>query len=243
MDYTVGQLARQCGLSVRTLHHYESIGLLVPSRRSDSGYRLYSAGDVQRLHRIVAYRQLGASLKDIESYLGPNAPPLKTVLAYQREAAEQEAARLRTLVSMIDRLMASPAADDEQAIALQLIDLMKLMQSIEGHFSPAEQQELRNIRSQIAPTTLLTTRSQLTELLIDFRAACENDVDVRSSAVTELARRWKDLGAPVKAHPSLRAKTRSLLGSSAEMQKATGVTPELIAYIDRAIASLGSDGT
>uniref|UniRef100_UPI0013D38749 MerR family DNA-binding transcriptional regulator n=1 Tax=Raoultella planticola TaxID=575 RepID=UPI0013D38749 len=49
-DYTVGELAKRAGLTVRTLHHYEELGLLNPSGRSDAGYRRYSEADVLRLH-------------------------------------------------------------------------------------------------------------------------------------------------------------------------------------------------
>jgi DNA-binding transcriptional MerR regulator len=239
MDFTVGQLAKQCGLSVRSLHHYEAIGLLVPSRRSESGYRLYSGGDVQRLHRILAYRQLGVSLKDIEKYLGPDAPPLKDVLARQRDAAEHEAARLRKLISLLDRAISSTAPGDEDSTAHQLIELMNTMQSIEKHFSTDEQKSLEKVRDQLTPAGLENARKELGELLAGFKSACENNVDVNTSDVAKLARRWRALGAPALAHPELRTKTRTLLASSAEVQKATGVTPALMAYIDRAVASLG----
>ncbi len=77
MDYTVGELAKKAGLTVRTLHHYEQLGLLVPSGRSEAGYRLYSAADVRRLHRVVAYRQSGLALKDIAALLQTDSPPLR----------------------------------------------------------------------------------------------------------------------------------------------------------------------
>ena len=67
--YTIGELAGATGLTVRTLHHYDSIGLLRPSDRSPSGYRLYGSQDVERLYRILALRQLGFSLKDIDAAL------------------------------------------------------------------------------------------------------------------------------------------------------------------------------
>ena len=238
MDFTVGQLAKQCGLSVRSLHHYESIGLLVPSRRSESGYRLYSAGDVQRLHRILAYRQLGASLKEIEQYLGPGAPPLEVVLARQREAAEQATRRLGRLISVIDRLASSAGRSDDESLSLQLIELMNAMQSIERHFSPEDQETLRNVRAQLTPAALEGMRKELAQLLAGFKAACESEADVRGADVTELARRWQALGKPALAHPGLRAKARGLLGTSADVQKATGITPELMAYIDRAVGAL-----
>src|SRR5829696_7097424 len=64
-----GEVARATGLTVRTLHHYDEIGLLVPSRRSEAGYRLYSDGDVRRLYRIVALRGMGFPLGEIAAVL------------------------------------------------------------------------------------------------------------------------------------------------------------------------------
>ena len=63
--YRVGQLAELTGLTVRTLHHYDDVGLLSPSRRSGAGYRLYAGDDVTRLYEILALRQLGLSLEQI----------------------------------------------------------------------------------------------------------------------------------------------------------------------------------
>lgn len=65
MTYSIGDLAQRTGLTVRTLHHYEQLGLLLPSARTDGGYRLYGDADVQTLHRILAYRQIGLPLKEI----------------------------------------------------------------------------------------------------------------------------------------------------------------------------------
>lgn len=67
--YPVGELARRLGVSVRTLHHYDAIGLVVPSHRTDAGYRAYSAADVERLSHVVAYRACGLSLGDIATLL------------------------------------------------------------------------------------------------------------------------------------------------------------------------------
>ena len=66
---TVGALARRLGLSVRTLHHYDAIGLVVPSGRTDAGYRVYAPADVQRLANVLAYRACGLSLADIARLL------------------------------------------------------------------------------------------------------------------------------------------------------------------------------
>ncbi|MBT8207661.1 MAG: MerR family transcriptional regulator, partial [Acidimicrobiia bacterium] len=65
----VGALAEATGLTVRTLHYYEEIGLLVPSQRSDAGHRLYGREDVERLYRVRVLRRLGLSLDEIRNAL------------------------------------------------------------------------------------------------------------------------------------------------------------------------------
>lgn len=65
MRWTVGEVARHAGVSVRTLHHYDAIGLLRPAGRSAAGYRHYDRGDLERLQRILTYRSLGMGLAAI----------------------------------------------------------------------------------------------------------------------------------------------------------------------------------
>ena len=63
--WTVGQVAELVGVTVRTLHHYDDIGLLVPSERSRAGYRLYTDRDLARLQQVVVYRRLEMPLEEI----------------------------------------------------------------------------------------------------------------------------------------------------------------------------------
>jgi MerR family transcriptional regulator, thiopeptide resistance regulator len=65
----IGEVAAATGLTVRTLHHYDEIGLLAPAGRTEAGYRLYSGDDVRRLYRIVAFRRLGLALTEIGALL------------------------------------------------------------------------------------------------------------------------------------------------------------------------------
>src|SRR6478735_6871402 len=67
--WTVGQVADVFGVTVRTLHHYDEVGLLVPSERSGAGYRLYTDGDLARLQQIVVYRRLELPLEEIATLL------------------------------------------------------------------------------------------------------------------------------------------------------------------------------
>lgn len=101
---TVGQIAAEFGVTVRTLHHYDNIGLLVPSERSYSGYRLYTSDDVERLSQIVAYRRLGFSLEDVSSVLATGADALAH-LQRQRVTVSQRMDELSSLAHALDRAM------------------------------------------------------------------------------------------------------------------------------------------
>ncbi|WP_245621354.1 MerR family transcriptional regulator [Deinococcus soli (ex Cha et al. 2016)] len=86
--WTVGEVAALTGVSVRTLHHYDEIGLLRPAERSGSNYRLYTLGDLARLRRVLTWRALGVPLAEVAGVL--DAPP-----DLEREALRAHAARLR----------------------------------------------------------------------------------------------------------------------------------------------------
>jgi DNA-binding transcriptional MerR regulator len=106
--YSVGEAARLAGVTVRTLHHYGEIGLLVPAGRSAAGYRQYSDADLDRLARILYYRELDFSLEDIATMLGDGAPNGASVsehLARQHKLLSERLRRTQAMVASIEREM------------------------------------------------------------------------------------------------------------------------------------------
>jgi DNA-binding transcriptional MerR regulator len=100
---TVGRLAQLSGVTVRTLHHYDQAGLLCPSGRSDSGYRLYGTDDVQRLQQILFYRELGFRLDDVGALLDdPAADPIDH-LTRQHALLGERIARLEQMRAAVAR--------------------------------------------------------------------------------------------------------------------------------------------
>jgi MerR family transcriptional regulator, thiopeptide resistance regulator len=87
---TVGELSQLTGVTVRTLHHYDEIGLLPPSGRSDAGYRLYAYADLTRLQEILVWRQLGFTLSEIQQLLDDPARALDAALAAHQQGIEME---------------------------------------------------------------------------------------------------------------------------------------------------------
>ncbi|MDN4038879.1 MerR family transcriptional regulator [Massilia sp. YIM B02443] len=100
----IGELAKRTGLTVRTLHHYDAIGLMSPSARSDAGYRLYNEADIARLHRILALRRFGLALADIGTTLTRPDLSLAALVARQIETLTEQIQQARTLRSRLTRL-------------------------------------------------------------------------------------------------------------------------------------------
>ena len=101
---TVGQVADSFGVTVRTLHHYDAIGLVVPSIRSQASYRLYTEDDLRRLQHVVVYRRLGFSLDQIGELLSDGADVVEH-LRRQRATVTHRVAELAELVTAIDQAL------------------------------------------------------------------------------------------------------------------------------------------
>lgn len=108
---TVNQLARAAGISIRTLHHYDAIGLLRPAETGSNGYRYYGHAELLKLQQILFYRELGLPLSQIRSILDePGFDPVAALTA-QRAALVERAERYATLIVTIDRTIDSLRKD------------------------------------------------------------------------------------------------------------------------------------
>ncbi len=105
MAFTVGELARLTGVTVRALHHYDEIGLVRPSGRTASGYRLYDDADVLRLHQVLLFRELGLPLDEIAAAID-EAATQEELLRRHREVLVTRRARLDAMLSALDARLA-----------------------------------------------------------------------------------------------------------------------------------------
>jgi DNA-binding transcriptional MerR regulator len=110
--YTVSRLAKMAGVSVRTLHHYDEIGLLTPAARSDAGYRLYGEVDMLRLQQILFFRELDFPLDDIRLILDDADFDPLAALEEHRRLLHERAARIGRLLKTIDRTIAKLTEND-----------------------------------------------------------------------------------------------------------------------------------
>lgn len=113
-EFTVGELARNSGVSVRMLHHYDAIGLLKPAHVAANGYRLYRRSEALRLQEILFYRAAGMSLKDIASALDQGLQ-LERLIAH-RENLAQRLADHASMIATLDRTIAHLAGEEPMTI-------------------------------------------------------------------------------------------------------------------------------
>ena len=109
--HTVGEVARLARVTVRTLHHYDRIGLLVPSGRAENGYRLYAYDDLERLRQIRLLRELRFSLDAIGRMLDAPAYDRRSALEAQRELLRERQKRTDSIIRGVDRALR--AMDEE----------------------------------------------------------------------------------------------------------------------------------
>ena len=111
--HTVGEVAALAGVTVRTLHHYDRIGLLVPSGRSASGYRLYAYGDLERLRQIRLLRELRFSLDAIGQMLDAPAYGRRSALQAQRDLLRERQERTERIIRGVDRALQAMEQETE----------------------------------------------------------------------------------------------------------------------------------
>jgi MerR family transcriptional regulator, thiopeptide resistance regulator len=104
---TVSEVAALAGVTVRTLHHYDEVGLVVPSGRTEAGYRLYAPADLERLQLVLFYRELGFALHDIEQLLDRPELDRGEALRAQRDLLVTRVQRLNHMVAAVDQAIAA----------------------------------------------------------------------------------------------------------------------------------------
>ncbi len=110
---TVGEVAALAGTTVRALHHYDEIGLLEPSVRSATGYRLYAETDIVRLHSIIHWRSLGIGLEEIADLIDAPDVDLAVGLKRQLERMRDHAKDLETMIEAVEATIASLEKGDD----------------------------------------------------------------------------------------------------------------------------------
>ncbi|EFM11343.1 transcriptional regulator, MerR family [Paenibacillus curdlanolyticus YK9] len=136
--YKVKEVAALAGVSVRTLHHYDEIGLLKPAAIGDNGYRMYSEADLERLQQILFFKELELPLQEVRSILDDSRYDRKQTLALHKELLLKKKHRLEQIIQSVEQTLQSI----EGGYAMSKQDMFEPfdMKEIEDHQKKYEQE-------------------------------------------------------------------------------------------------------
>jgi DNA-binding transcriptional MerR regulator len=239
--WKVGELARATGLTVRTLHHYHDIGLLVPSLNSDGGHRLYTAADVARLQRVVSLRQIGFSLEEIRGCLDDPAFDAPRVIGLHLARLRGQIARQQDLCTRLEGLAALLAARGEEVSPDEFLRTIEATTMIENYYTPEQLEYLKKRREEVGEDAIRSAEKEWPELLAKAKAAMEAGTDPADPAVQAMAKRMRELVEGFTGgNPGVRESLNKLWkeqGANLAAQHNLPFDPRLGEYINKAHAA------
>lgn len=235
--WKVGELAKQTGLTVRTLHHYDEIGLLSPSHRSGAGYRLYDGEDIARLLQVLSLRQLGFSLEEIGDCLSRPENTLEHVLglhiARLRDGIELQRKLCSRLEAVSERLRSAEGVSVDD-----FLETMEAIQMFEKHFTEEQKRQIEERGKTLGQDRIKAVETEWPQLIAKVRAEMDNGADPASDTVQGLMGRWKELLAEFTGgDPGIQQSLNRMYQQEPSIQTRTGIDPALMEYVGRAMAA------
>jgi MerR family transcriptional regulator, thiopeptide resistance regulator len=241
--YQVREFAERSGVTVRTLHHYDHLGLLKPTVYSESGYRLYSDRDLARLQQIVTLKFIGFTLRQIKELLdGDELDDLATTLRHQRKTMERKRTQLDAAIGAIGKAerVAASGAEPDPELFKQIIEVITMESNNEffkNYYSEEQLEDLAKRRAENPGEAEQGTRDWA-ELIKEVEASL--DEDPAGEKAQALAARWMGLvQAFTKGDPGLSDSLKKLYADK-ENWPPTFKKPysdEVEAFIGKAMAA------
>jgi MerR family transcriptional regulator, thiopeptide resistance regulator len=219
--YRTSEFAKLTGVTVRTLHHYDRLGILTPGGRTAAGYRVYGEGDFARLQQIVTLKFIGFSLKQIREILSRSTQDLAARLRQQREILEQKRSHLTLAVEAIakaEHLLASNGGGDWQAFQkiIEVINMQNDNQWMMNYYREEARKEMAERPDQWTPELQEKVSQEWAALINDVTQAIANRDDPASEKAQALAARWSELvGRFTMGSPAISEGLRKLYADQA----------------------------
>jgi MerR family transcriptional regulator, thiopeptide resistance regulator len=203
--YRVGEVAALTQVSVRTLHHYDRIGLLPPARHAAGGYRLYGDAELLRVQQILTLRYLGFPLHRIGELLERADFDLVASLRVQAQALQDRIAALERIAAAIDALVEQRLATGAWAWPLVIAasqavgaGLTRGADLMEAYYTPEQMRQFAEARRATPAAEIAAIEQDWTALLAEVRA--NYDLDPASAEAGALANRWGALSRRTMRH-------------------------------------------
>lgn len=217
----VGELASRAGLTVRTLHHYDSVGLLQPSARSEAGYRLYDRNDIARLHQVQALRRFGMSLADIAAFLDSPDASLTAVIGRQIAALDQQMAEAVRLRQQLSILQGQLLRGEEPELSAWL-NTLEQMNMHDKYFTKEEQGRM----------PILNRGPEWEAMKAELQQMVATGVSPGTPQARALAQRWMDtLMRDTDNDPQLMARLDAMWMKEETVREQSGITMEMRQFL------------
>lgn len=188
----VGKLSKLSGISVRTLHYYDGIGLLKPSRRTESGHRIYTDADIARLQQIKSLQGLGFSLDEIQEMLTQqNQTPVRILRRQISLLNNQIDLKIRLrhqLESLVERYRLSQKIPVEE-----LLQTIKEITKMDKYYTPEQLEKLRQRGKILGEEAIRDAEQEWLKIFKDFKKAMEEGQETESEQVQQIAQKAKKL--------------------------------------------------
>ncbi len=193
--------ASEAGVSVRTLHLYDRLGLLSPAAVSEAGHRLYGDAELEHLEHILALRFVGFSLDQIKKLLAGSDLPLAAALRMQRELITRRKRRLESALTVIEeaqRALAAGASGDRWDILRTVMGVFKMQNDwkwTQEYYSESAREKIDEHRHAVPAEAVERGQRDWTVLIAEVEAAVEKGIEPSSADARALAQRWRGLVA------------------------------------------------
>src|SRR5579883_866574 len=191
--YLAHEFAERAGVTVRTLHHYDRLGLLKPAAYTETGYRLYGESELTRLEQIVALKFVGFPLKQITSLLDQGTLDLPATLRFQRQIVEEKRRRLDQALQAIvqaEEMLVSESAGRWEALKkiIEVIEMQEKWDWVKQYYT---KEQLDELAKRGTPERMEHGQQAWAELIHDVQASLGEDP--AGEKAQALAARWQAL--------------------------------------------------
>ena len=193
------QFAKEAGVTVRTLHLYDRLGLLQPAKRTESGYRLYGEAELERLEQIMALRFVGFRLEHIKELLKGPKWPLVVALRMQREIVAQQKRKLESALAAIDHAAVTLEADesaDRWKMLCTIIEAFKMEDDYDwtkNYYSEEAQAKVAERAKTVPKEVIEQGQRDWAALIAEVEEAAARNEDPQSAHAKALGERWRGL--------------------------------------------------
>lgn len=189
----VGELAKKTRISVRTLHHYDEIGLLVPSGKTEAGHRIYLEPEIKRLQQIMSLRAVGFSLERIRELLDDEMLSLQDALAIHLDHLQKEMMERQKLIDEVQSMAEKISSLSQDPSVNDLLDLIEATKMFEKYYTPEQLTTLKERAEALGSEGMAKAQDDWTQLIAEVKAEMEKGTDPKSERVQSLAARWQAL--------------------------------------------------